>query len=35
MVNDYFRGVFAAYWGTGFMNGPISEWQIEIIKEKS
>lgn len=33
MINDYFRGVFAAYLGAGFMNGPLSEWQIETIKE--
>ena len=32
-MNEYFRGVFAAYLGYGFMNGPISEWQIETIKE--
>lgn len=33
MINDYFRGVFAAYLGAGFMNGTISEWQIDTIKE--
>lgn len=33
MINEYFRGVFAAYLGAGFMNSPISEWQIETIKE--
>lgn len=32
-MNEYFRGVFAAYLGAGFMNGPISERQIETIKE--
>lgn len=30
---DYYKGVFAAYLGTGFMSHPISEWQIDMIKE--
>lgn len=33
MGNDYFKGVFAAYLGTGFMSHPIPEWQIDMIKE--
>lgn len=33
MGNDYFKGVFAAYLGTGFMSQPILEWQIDMIKE--
>ncbi len=33
MGEQYFRGVLAAYLGTGFMSGPITEWQIGIIKE--
>ena len=33
MGEQYFRGVLAAYLGTGFMTGPITEWQIDIIKE--
>jgi hypothetical protein len=33
MGEQYFRGVLAAYLGTGFMSGPITEWQIDIIKE--
>ena len=34
MGNDYYKGVFAAYLGTGFMSHPIPEWQIDMIKEK-
>ena len=33
MGNDYFKGVFAAYLGASFMNSPIPEWQIDMIKE--
>lgn len=33
MGNDYFKGVFAAYLGTGFMSHSIPEWQIDMIKE--
>jgi hypothetical protein len=33
MGNDYYKGVFAAYLGTGFMSHPIPEWQIDMIKE--
>lgn len=33
MTETYFRGVFAAYLGTGFISGPVSEWQINMIKE--
>ena len=31
--DQYFRGVFAAYLGSTFMTGPITEWQIDMIKE--
>lgn len=30
---QYFKGVLAAYMGSNFMNGPVSEWQIDVIKE--
>lgn len=30
---QYFRGVLAAYLGANFMNGPVSKWQIDVIKE--
>ena len=33
MGEQYFRGVLAAYLGSNFMTGPITEWQIDIIKE--
>ena len=33
MGNDYYKGVCAAYLGTGFMSHPIPEWQIDVIKE--
>lgn len=33
MGEFYFKGVLAAYLGTGFMSYPISEWQIDMIKE--
>lgn len=33
MGEQYFKGVLAAYLGVNFMNGPISEWQIDVIKE--
>ena len=33
MGEQYFRGVLAAYLGTGFMTVPITEWQIDMIKE--
>ena len=33
MEEQYFKGVLAAYLGTNLMNGPITEWQIDIIKE--
>ena len=33
MGEQYFRGVLAGYLGANFMCGPITEWQIDIIKE--
>lgn len=33
MSNEYFKGLFAAYLGMGFMNHHIPEWQIDMIKE--
>lgn len=30
---QYFRGVLAGYLGTSFVTGPITEWQIDVIKE--
>lgn len=33
MGEQYFNGVLAAYLGANFMNGPVSEWQIDVIKE--
>lgn len=33
MDNIYFKGVLAAYIGTGFMSHQILEWQIDMIKE--
>lgn len=33
MFDNYFRGVFAAFLGAGFMDGPVSRWQIDMIKE--
>ena len=33
MLENYFKGVFGAYLGAGFINGPVSDWQIDIIKE--
>ena len=34
VVNEYFRGVFAAYLGTGFMSHPIPEWQIDNTQDE-
>ena len=34
MGEQYFKGVMAGYLGASFMCGPITEWQIDIIKEK-
>ena len=31
---QYFKGVLAGYLGANFTSGPITEWQIDIIKEK-
>lgn len=33
MDYQYFKGVFTAFLGTDFMNEPIAEWQIDLIKE--
>lgn len=33
MGEQYFKGVFAAYLGANFVNGPVSEWQNDVIKE--
>ena len=33
MEEQYFKGVFAGYLGANFMSGPITEWQIDVIKE--
>lgn len=33
MGEQYIKGVLAAYLGTNFMNGAVSEWQIDVIKE--
>ena len=32
MDYQYFKGVFTAFLGTDFMNEPIAEWQIDLIK---
>lgn len=33
MGDQYFKGVLAGYLGANFMNGPITEWQIDLIKQ--
>lgn len=33
MDNSYFIGLFVAFWGKSFIGEPISEEQIEMIKE--
>lgn len=33
MEEQYFKGVLAAYLGANFMNGPVPEWQIDVVKE--
>ena len=33
MGEQYFKGVLAGYLGANFMCGPITEWQIDFIKE--
>ena len=33
MGEQYFKGVLAGYLGANFMCCPITEWQIDIIKE--
>lgn len=32
MGEQYFKGVLAGYLGANFMNGPITEWQMDVIK---
>ena len=29
MVEQYFKGILAGYFGANFMSGPITEWQID------
>ena len=33
MANSYFIGLFVSFWGKSFISEPISEEQIEMIKE--
>jgi len=33
MEEQYFKGVLAGYLGANFMSCPITEWQIDVIKE--
>ena len=33
MGENYFKGILASYLGANFMNGSVSEWQIDVIKE--
>ena len=33
MGEQYFKGALAGYLGANFMNGPVPEWQIDVIKE--
>lgn len=33
MSEQYFKGVLVAYLGSNFMNEPITDWQIDVIKE--
>ena len=33
MGGQYFKGVLAGYVGANFTSAPITEWQINIIKE--
>lgn len=32
---QYFKGVLAGYLWANFMSGPITEWQIDVIKDES
>ena len=34
MGEQYFKGVLAGYLGANFMCGTITEWQIDVIKER-
>lgn len=33
MGDQYFKGVLAAYLGANFMNEPVPEWKIDVVKE--
>lgn len=33
MGEQYFYGVLAAYLGANFMNVPVPEWKVDVIKE--
>lgn len=33
MGEQYIKGVIAAFLGSNFMTRPISEWQLDVIKE--
>lgn len=33
MGEQYYKGVLAAFLGTNFFSGPVSEWQIDMVKE--
>ena len=33
MFENYFKGIFAAYLGSAYICGPVSEWRIDMIKE--
>ena len=33
MGEQYFKGVLAGYLGANFTIGPITEWQIDVIKK--
>lgn len=33
MGEQYFRGILAAFLGTSFFGGFVSEWQIDMVKE--
>ena len=35
MGEQYFKDVLAGYHGADFTSGPLTEWQIDIIKETS
>lgn len=33
MREQYYKGVLAAFLGTNLFSGPVSEWQIDMVKE--